>query len=960
MAVSYLKGLCTRYNNLLAKELDKSGDIIAQGIQDESVTTQLRQVLSAERRLKDFAAKLEDSMKEISLILEEKEDEEGEIVKFTKASEIYFKLLDGVTQRLDELKIFEEEIQDKITDTKKTESATDHKVEHLLQLQTQMQEQILQFQQLQLQELQRKSQPSTVSAVKLPKLDLVSYNGDKLKWTEFWDSFEAAVHTNQSLTKIEKLNYLKSKLFGTANSAISGLTLSHENYDVAISILKERFGNVQSVVNKHYSDLINLQSASNQTTHLRRLYDDLERHLRSLDAMHQDVTQDVFISMITSKLPKEVLIQLEIQKGNNERWTVGKLRQFFNTYITAREAAESQSKETHTGPSSEEKQQSKIQSNNSNFQPRKHLSAEALMTIKPFGKNSGSGNSMVCRYCDGHHWSDECRKFSTIEDRKQKIKGSCYTCLKPGHVSRDCKFEKACYHCKQKKGHHRSLCPKKIPSQQKEVSHLADEMREIVSSEENVPENSLLSSGDIVLMQTAQTTVSNTEVNETEVVRLLMDSGSQRTYITENLAKRLNLKKKATEEITLVTFGADKPKTLRTQKVSLKIRLKDGVCMLIDANVVPKITGSILRRPLQMDVCENVKYLCNNLQLADTLPSSLESSTIEILIGNDYYLDIILPQKIEIQQGLYLLGSKLGWILTGRSQLSDEERENKMTMTVNGLLSITECCLNSTIDTCQQIKPSIEDFWKLETIGIQDCPYTSDDENTLSNFVTSLKMENGRYQVAWPWKEKLPELPENRELAYGRLKSLFQKMKNNPDLLNKYDEIIQDQCKKGIIEKVSNQCSKDTGIKHYIPHHAVVDPTKPTTKVRIVYDASAKSKQENKSLNDCLHRGPVMLQDLCGLLLRFQMNKIAVVADIEKAFLQIELQKNDRDATRFFWLRNINHPTVENNVQVYRFCRVPFGVISNPFLLAATLDYHLDTYKMQQQQILEKTFMWIM
>ncbi|CAG2200101.1 unnamed protein product [Mytilus edulis] len=187
MAVSYLKGLCTRYNNLLAKELDKSGDIIAQGIQDEK----------------------------------EKEDKEGEIVKFTKASEIYFKLLDGVTQRLDELKIFEEEI----TDTKKTESATDHKVEHLLQLQTQMQEQILQFQQLQLQELQRKSQPST--------------------------------------------------------------------------------------------------SASNQTTHLRRLYDDLERHLRSLDAMHQDVTQDVFISLITSKLPKEVLIQLEIQKGNNERWTVG-------------------------------------------------------------------------------------------------------------------------------------------------------------------------------------------------------------------------------------------------------------------------------------------------------------------------------------------------------------------------------------------------------------------------------------------------------------------------------------------------------------------------------------------------------------------------------------------------------------------------------------------------------------
>ncbi|CAC5354904.1 unnamed protein product [Mytilus coruscus] len=212
----------------------------------------------------------------------------------------------------------------------------------------------------------------------------------------------------------------------------------------------------------------------------------------------------------------------------------------------------------------------------------------------------------------------------------------------------------------------------KIPSQLKEVSQLADEICEVASSEENVLENSLLSSGDIVLMQTAQTTVPNTEVNETKVSR-----------------------------------------------------------------------------------------------------SVLESSTIEILVGNDYYLDIILPQKIEIQQGLYLLGSKLGWILTGRSQLNDEERENKMTMTVNGLLSITECCLNFTIDKCLQIKPSIEDFWNLETIGIKDCPYTSDDENTLSNFITPLKMENGRYQVAWPWKEKLSELPENRELAYGRLKVPF-------------------------------------------------------------------------------------------------------------------------------------------------------------------------------------------
>lgn len=88
-----------------------------------------------------------------------------------------------------------------------------------------------------------------------------------------------------------------------------------------------------------------------------------------------------------------------------------------------------------------------------------------------------------------------------------------------------------------------------------------------------------------------------------------------------------------------------------------------------------------------------------------------------------------------------------------------------------------------------------------------------------------------------------------------------------------------------------------------------------------------------------------MLHDLCGLLLRFRLKKIAKVADTEKAFLQVGLQEKDRDATRFFWLKDVNNPTVDNSVQVYRFCRVPFGVISGPFLLAATVDHHLSTYE---------------
>lgn len=87
-------------------------------------------------------------------------------------------------------------------------------------------------------------------------------------------------------------------------------------------------------------------------------------------------------------------------------------------------------------------------------------------------------------------------------------------------------------------------------------------------------------------------------------------------------------------------------------------------------------------------------------------------------------------------------------------------------------------------------------------------------------------------------------------------------------MLKAYTEVIQEQLKCGIIERVTGE-SPEGPHKHYIPHHAVVTPAKTTIKVRVVYDVSAKTRQRNKSLNEYLHRGPVILPNLCGLLLRF-------------------------------------------------------------------------------------------
>ena len=113
----------------------------------------------------------------------------------------------------------------------------------------------------------------------------------------------------------------------------------------------------------------------------------------------------------------------------------------------------------------------------------------------------------------------------------------------------------------------------------------------------------------------------------------------------------------------------------------------------------------------------------------------------------------------------------------------------------------------------------------------------------------------------------------------------------------------------------------------------------------IVYDESAKAKKMNISLNKSLYRGPAILGDLCSLLLRFGTHETAIIADIEKTFLQISFQEPDRDVTRVLWLKDINKPVISSNIDIFRFTRIIFGIVSSQFILAATIVYHLRSKK---------------
>ena len=217
----------------------------------------------------------------------------------------------------------------------------------------------------------------------------------------------------------------------------------------------------------------------------------------------------------------------------------------------------------------------------------------------------------------------------------------------------------------------------------------------------------------------------------------------------------------------------------------------------------------------------------------------------------------------------------------------------------------------------------------------------NNDDEALKHFNEMIKFNDGRYQITLPWKGDEFSLSDNYSVAIARMKMLIHRLQADKDLLHKYDEIIQQQIRNNIIEEVDVTKPSETK-KYYLPHHPILTPDKETTKIRIVYDASAKAKSTASSLNECLLRGPIILPDLCGLLLRFRLYELVLLADVEKAFLQIGIQERERDVTRFLWLRDIHSATMsESNLVVYRFCRVPFGLICSPFLLGATLKFHL-------------------
>ena len=136
---------------------------------------------------------------------------------------------------------------------------------------------------------------------------------------------------------------------------------------------------------------------------------------------------------------------------------------------------------------------------------------------------------------------------------------------------------------------------------------------------------------------------------------------------------------------------------------------------------------------------------------------------------------------------------------------------------------------------------------------------------------------------------------------------------------------------------------------HCLPHREVIRLDKSTTKLRIVYDASSK-RSEEASLNDCIYAGPPLTPLIFDIFLRFRLNGIVLLGDIEKASLNISIKPEERNLLRFLWVDDASNEKPE--IVVYRFTRLVFGLVSSPSVVNATIRSHLSKYAQEDQEFI--------
>ncbi|KAJ8977829.1 hypothetical protein NQ317_011913 [Molorchus minor] len=596
--------------------------------------------------------------------------------------------------------------------------------------------------------------------VKLPKINIPIFSGDLLSWPTFYGLFKSLIHENISLSNCEKFHYLLSYLDKEPLLLVKNLPVTNENYITAYNTLLQRYQNKRFLASHYFDKLVDISKTTCDNPRLlRNLIDTFNDNVNALKNLgySTDSWDFVLFRLLIRKIDPETIKRFELQFDSKDDPSYAQLTEFLT------------------------KQCSAFESVSSNFHSYKEASTRAY---KRFSNNKISStlvanvnNSNKCSFCNNNaHVIYNCPTFlaKTPKERYDFIKQKrfCTNCLGNKHSAQYCNSSSLCRMCRQK---HHSLLHFNIssggsdvsadtsihnnpstsqgssaPPHSTAVSHISVMPTPTASFSAQVNSLTNSSAAGTVLLSTALVEVLNVN-KQYEPVRILLDSASQLSFVTEKCAKRLGLPH---SNLSLSVHGLGQLNACSPKKsICCKIRPKgqEDLSFNVVTAILPKICGDMPTFTISPAQWEHL----SNLKLAD--PTFHISSSVDMLLGADVFSLLLRNGRLSGAPGEpSALNTIFGWVMMGKV---DNTCISTFMSTLSSFFVSSEPALDETL----------KKFWELEEIPHKSLQNPDDVLCEKIFMDTHFRDSSGRFIVNLPFRSIEPILVAPPHQDYQRI-----------------------------------------------------------------------------------------------------------------------------------------------------------------------------------------------
>lgn len=740
-----------------------------------------------------------------------------------------------------------------------------------------------------------------------PQIEIPNFNGNYNQWVSFRDLFTEVIHNNPSLSNGQKMQYLKGKVRGEAEKLIQHLQISTDNYMGCWNILTHRYDNKKLIFSSHMNILLGLPNIQQQSLQqIKRMHDTTLECLNAIKNLGVDITtwDPLIVHILGQKLDTETYTDyIESLKNSKELPILEDFLGFLETKFTSLETVR---RKQDVVPSkihqnNNQNQLSNIRKNNYNtsFSQTKINQTNGNRT---FAKSMHVSN-IKCPLCSNQHGIYNCKTFLKLSD-EQRLKTAnklklCTNCLF-SHFGNPCISNLTCRKCPDQ---HNTLLHDaftKLANTSTPSSSGGHVEKQNIKRNESLKGNVNASQDEKseILLATALVKVKGVD-GMYQTLRALIDQGSQISLITERAAQMLGIQRQRCKG---VIFGVGQKENSCKGVINLEcastyndFQFESEVFIMNE--LIKSLPNQTFTRP-------SWSYI-ENINLAD--PEFFKSRPVDLLFGADIYANIMLSGIIKGEHDEQPMAqqTQLGWLLCGKVK----------TYQCNVVLNNVE---------------EIQKFWEVEEIN-ETTDLSVEDQMCVEFYTkTTTRNSQGRYEVRIPLKEDLKhKLGSSKPMAIAQLKHLERRLEKQPALAEKYKNFMNEYA--ALNHMTPEHYNSNIKLECFLPHHGVQREESSTTKLRVVFNASAKTSTKY-SLNDVMLKGPNLQKDLQALLLQWRQYPYAFTADIEKMYRQILVNSMDQHLQKIVWRESSRQP-----IQVYQLNTVTYGTKAAPFLAIMTL-----------------------